>query len=125
MRVSGIDHVNISTQDVEASARFYADVLDLDPQIAAWGRMTPEQGRWLFDHEGQAIIHLRKFEADGSSTGPIDHVALKCSGMENMVARLKARGIDHRVNNMQFAGLKQIFVTDPHGISLELNFTGE
>ena len=45
--------------------------------------------------------------------------------MENMVARLKARGIDHRVNNMQFAGLKQIFVTDPHGISLELNFTGE
>src|SRR6185503_2222904 len=76
MRVSGIDHVNISTQDVEASARFYADVLDLDPRIAAGGRMTPEQGRWLFDHEGQAIIHLRKFEADGSSTGPIDHVAL-------------------------------------------------
>lgn len=124
MRVSGIDHVNINSPDIEASVRFYADVLDLDPRAASGGQ-SPDKGRWLFDHSGHPIIHLRKFDSGCASTGPIHHVAFTCAGMADMVERLQARGIDHRVNIMEFAGLRQVFVTDPHGILLELNFPGD
>jgi catechol 2,3-dioxygenase-like lactoylglutathione lyase family enzyme len=126
MRVNGIDHVNISTRDLDASAQFYADILGLEARVPAGMTDRPDilqMGRWLFDSNDNPIVHLRKFESDGTSTGPIDHVALACSGWDEILARIEAKGVEHQVNDGKYVGLRQIFVTDPHGVRLELNFS--
>ena len=61
----------------------------------------------------------------GSATGSIDHVALTCEGFAGTLERCEALGLDHRVNDRQFGDLRQIFVTDPNNVALELNFAGE
>lgn len=51
-------------------------------------------------------------------------MALKCSGYEELRAQLTRRGLEHRLNEVTAAGLRQIFVLDPNGVLLELNFFG-
>ena len=127
MQVRGLDHVNIIADDLDATARFYQQLLGLNLQSPAGG------GRWLHDAAGRPIIHLmahdprRHGTLDRKSmpTGSIDHVALACEGFAATIERCERLGIAHRVNDRQFADLRQIFVTDPNNVLLELNFAGD
>jgi catechol 2,3-dioxygenase-like lactoylglutathione lyase family enzyme len=133
MPVNGIDHVNIVTHDLEETAGFYAAVLGLErgeTPVAAMGF----SGAWMFDAQGQAIVHLVGYDparhgdrhrADAPNTGPVDHVALRCTGFTATLARLGELGLEHRVNDRKYAGLRQVFVTDPNRVSLELNFSAD
>lgn len=124
MRVNALDHVNIRTRDVTASARFYAELLDLEMRNGP-GPFAPEQVQWLCDHHGRAIIHLYRFDCAPGPTGPIHHVALNCSGKAEMLERLRKRGLEFQMPGMSAGGPSQVFIRDPHGILLELNFFGE
>lgn len=121
MRVNALDHINISTTDIASSARFYAELLDLDPRNSPTP-IPPEQVMWLYDHSGHPLIHLVKRDCAPGETGPIHHVALNCSGKDEVLARLRKLGIEPAVH--ENAALKRtlIFARDPHGIMLELNF---
>jgi catechol 2,3-dioxygenase-like lactoylglutathione lyase family enzyme len=123
MPVNGIDHINIRTTDVATSAKFYVDMFDFEfrrgPEIMGQGR------NWLYDIGGRPIIHFRVLEAGSDSTGPIDHIALKCQGKGQILERLRARGIEFAVTENLVPGLTQVFLKDPHGVALELNFTDE
>jgi catechol 2,3-dioxygenase-like lactoylglutathione lyase family enzyme len=129
MRVNALDHVNIIAADLEGTARFYAEVFGLERRNSP-PPLTPETAQWMFDDEGRAIIHInsldcpRTFARDvmPGPTGSIHHVALKCSGHEEMIARLDARGLAHQDNLVAAIGLRQIFTMDPNGVLLELNF---
>jgi catechol 2,3-dioxygenase-like lactoylglutathione lyase family enzyme len=118
MPVIGINHINIRTADIAASARFYVDVFDFEFRSIP---MSAGQANWLFDKNGQAIIHLRAMAVDSDSTGPIDHVALTCEGQAEIVERLSARGLAYSIFNVQ-PDLTLVLVKDPHGVMLELNF---
>lgn len=125
MPVLGVDHVNIRTTNVEASAQFYIDLLDFEFRHGpiVMGR----RGNWLYDKSGNAIIHFRVIESDAqsTSTGSIDHIALRCQGKADVLQRLKARNIEFKMAENLTPGITQIFLRDPHGISLELSFHGE
>lgn len=130
MIVQRLDHVNIITDRLAETARFYAELLDLEERDGP-PPLRPEQVRWMVDGEGQAILHLnsvdcpRAFDrnvAPGSETGAIHHVALRCTNFTEVKARLDARGADYRVNDVDSIGLKQIFTTDPNNVLIELNF---
>jgi hypothetical protein len=41
-----------------------------------------------------------------------------------VLARLKRRGLEHRLNEVTAVSLRQIFVLDPNAVLLELNFFG-
>jgi catechol 2,3-dioxygenase-like lactoylglutathione lyase family enzyme len=123
MRVNALDHVNIRTRDVAASARFYAELLDLEIRDVPMA-IAPEQAQWLYDCSGHAIIHLFKFDCDPGSTGAIHHVALNCDGKEELLERLKRRGLDFSVHEPA-QGPTLVFTRDPHGVLLELNFHGD
>ena len=124
MRVNALNHINISTADVASSARFYADLLDL--KISNGPMALPaDQVQWLYDHAGHALIHLVKRDCAPGSTGPIDHVALNCSGKDEVLARLRARDAEFAVHEIASSNLTLVFTRDPHGILLELNFLGE
>jgi len=55
-------------------------------------------------------------------TGPVHHVALDCSGFAAMEERLAALGLPYRTNHVAAVDLRQIFVRDPGGVLIELNF---
>jgi len=123
MQVSGLEHVNIHTDDIEASVRFYAEVLGLTARNAPMG-IAPEKARWLCDAEGRPIIHLFAGEVTPGPTGPIDHVALRCAGKAELLAALAARG--SKVDVFEASATHTlVFTRDPHGVLLELNFHDE
>jgi catechol 2,3-dioxygenase-like lactoylglutathione lyase family enzyme len=130
MIVERLDHVNIITNRLAETARFYAELLDLEERDGP-PPLMPKQVRWMYDSNGQAILHLnsvdcpRAFDrkvAPGAETGAIHHVALRCANFAEVQARLEARGAEYRVNDVPSIGLKQIFTADPNNVLLELNF---
>lgn len=131
MQVKGLDHVNIIAGDLDETARFYADLLGFrrgENPATAMGF----QGAWLIDADGRPIIHLMAWNAErhagldrGSATGSIDHVALACEDFAGTLARCEALGVAHSVNDRKYGDLRQIFVTDPNNVKLELNFAGD
>ncbi|MCK0127171.1 VOC family protein [Erythrobacter sp. F6033] len=133
MIVERLDHVNIITDRLSETATFYADLLDLEERDGP-PHMKPDQVRWMYDQNGIAILHLnsvdfpRKYDRNvdsGAETGAIHHVALRCTGFEEVTSRLDARGADYKINDMPSSGLRQIFTSDPNNVLLELNFFGE
>ena len=131
MRVAALDHVNIITADLEGTVRFYAELLELEPRDGP-PPLTHENARWMYDESGRAILHINTLECPraydrevrAGPTGALHHVALRCSGYEEVLARLNRRGIGHQLNDVAAAGLRQIFVLDPNQVLLELNFFG-
>ena len=123
MPVTGLNHVNIRKTDLANSAKFYVEVFDF---VYRQGPLVMgNQSNWLFDSRGAPIIHLRLMEPNSSTTGPIDHVALTCEGKAEILGRLQARDIKYAVAENVVPGVTQVFLTDPHGVPLELNFAGE
>jgi len=129
--VEALDHVNVITADLESSVRFYTELFGLEPRDGP-PPLTHENARWMYDAAGRAVIHLNSLdcarayerEVRAGPTGALHHVALRCSGYEELRARLVRRGLDHRINLVTTIGLRQIFVLDPNQVLLELNFFG-
>lgn len=129
MTVEALDHVNIVTPDLDRAERFYRDLLELETR-AAPPPLTHATARWMHDAGGRAVLHLnsldapRMFDRDMAAgpTGALHHVAFRCAGYADVVARIAILGIDHRLNTVPAAGLRQIFISDPDGVLLELNF---
>ncbi len=132
MKVNALDHVNIITADLDGTARFYGEVFDLSRRNAP-PPLTPDNAQWMYDDADRAIIHInsldcpRTYERDvmPGPTGSIHHVALNCSGYDDVTARLGARDLAYQVNMIEAVGLRQVFTMDPNGVLLELNFWGE
>ena len=131
MQVKGIDHVNIIAADLDETARFYESLLGLRPAKIP-NAPAGFDGRWLYDAAERPIIHLMAWNAErhagldrGSACGSIDHVALACEDFAGTVRRCQELGLEHRVNDRKFGELRQVFVTDPNDVTLELNFAGE
>ena len=129
MKVQALDHVNIIAADLDGTARVYAELFGLERRNAP-PPLTPDNAQWMFDDADRAIFHInsvdcpRAFEREVAPgpTGSIHHVALRCSGFDEMIARLDARGMERQVNLIEAIGLRQIFTMDPNGVLLELNF---
>jgi catechol 2,3-dioxygenase-like lactoylglutathione lyase family enzyme len=132
MKVEALDHVNIITDDLMGSAAFYSALLGLESR-AAPPPLTPETAVWMHDGEGRAIIHINSLDCvraydreivPGALTGALHHVALRLTGYEECLARLKAGGAAFQENFVAAIGLRQIFTADPNNVLLELNFFG-
>ncbi len=117
--ISGLDHVNIETLDLESSVQFYTRVLGLED---GWRPSFDVPGAWLYVGD-QPIVHLvvRDSINDGP-TGAIHHVALKASDLEATLQRLADAGVDYKKTVVPDLSVTQLFVTDPNGVMLELNF---
>jgi catechol 2,3-dioxygenase-like lactoylglutathione lyase family enzyme len=121
-----LNHFLILARDLEATRDFYVDVLGLSV-----GPRPPFKfpGYWLYLGE-RAVVHLaakggagaRPGAEAGSATGAIDHVAFEASGLADMVARLDRHGIARRHRKVPGQGLHQVFVQDPDGVTIELNY---
>ena len=127
--ILALDHVNIVAADLTASAQFYASVLGLEVRDAP-PPLTPQNARWLYDREGRAVIHLnsrdcpRRFDRTFGEgpTGSLHHVAFRCADFDGTLAHLTGLDIEVQTNAVPGARVRQIFLSDPDGVLLELNF---
>ncbi len=138
MRLS-LNHFSIRTTDLEASRHFYADVLGLTvgPRPA-----FQFPGLWMYhgDHAdvANAVVHLigidraepqgltnylgDRGEATLAGSGAVDHIAFFTEGLAEMQAHLRKLGVSCRERTVPSIGLHQMFLDDPCGVVIELNF---
>lgn len=130
MNVEALDHVNIITDKLDKTAEFYGELLGLVRKDAP-PPLTPKTAIWMFDAEDRAIIHINSLDCHraydreitpGELTGALHHVALRCSGYEEVKSRLDAMGAEYKENLVEAINLRQIFTPDPNNVLLELNF---
>jgi catechol 2,3-dioxygenase-like lactoylglutathione lyase family enzyme len=134
-----LNHFSIRTVDLDACERFYCGLLGLKKGPRP---PFPFPGLWLYagetDKYDNAAVHiigidrndpegLKKYLGDRDETslagsGAVDHVAFFATGLKETLERLKAHGIEGRERTVPVLGLHQVFIDDPNGIVVELNF---
>jgi catechol 2,3-dioxygenase-like lactoylglutathione lyase family enzyme len=120
--VGVLDHFNIRTGKLAETVRFYADVLGLEkgprPDFAF-------PGAWMYS-EGRPVVHLVDISATGEpqkpDSGVVHHVAFVSRGFDGMRARLAQTGMPFDARQVPGGELWQIFVRDPNGVMIELNY---
>jgi catechol 2,3-dioxygenase-like lactoylglutathione lyase family enzyme len=122
MSVGVLDHFNIRTRNLAETVRFYEDVLGLEkgprPNFAF-------PGAWMYS-EGKAVVHLVDIAATSEpqkpDSGVVHHVAFASRGFDDMKQRLKAKDMRFEARQVPGGELWQIFVDDPNGVLIELNY---
>jgi catechol 2,3-dioxygenase-like lactoylglutathione lyase family enzyme len=123
MPAEQLEHFTIECADIERTREFYCDLLGL---TAGFRPQMDFPGYWLYCG-GVPLAHLMKREpADRpkDTTGRLDHIAFKSVDPEKTLGAFRDRGIPYRENRLMDIGLLQVFVHDPDGLQIELNFHG-
>ena len=115
-----------------AAARFYAELFGLEPRDGP-PPLTHANAHWMYDAAGRAVLHINSLdcprtydrEVRPGPTGALHHVALQLPRLRgNAGAARRAAAWHHQLNEVTAVSLRQIFVLDPNGVLLELNFFG-
>jgi catechol 2,3-dioxygenase-like lactoylglutathione lyase family enzyme len=127
MKVLGINHINIvlTEEQLAPEIAFYAQILGLTPGYRA---PSTRNGAWLYSAYNEvAVIHLSVIGADENVSGEnhFHHVAFTCTGVDATLKLLTDNAITHRFEQRNAPAMTQVFLADPVGIRLELNFPGE
>ena len=140
-----LDHVNIVTKNIAETIRFYTEVLGMK-KAPLPGGMISEKNAFICDDNGDAVLHVQGVDPadpqptlesirrrlgtlrpsielrDLEGSASIEHVAFACNDYDALKDRLGKQGLEMRFNEVPQMALRQIFVNDPNGITLELNF---
>lgn len=121
MAVDALQHINIHAVDLERSKAFYVRVLGLTvgprPPVAS-------VGYWLY-LDAQPVVHLVERQpatALQGPTGAIDHVAFHGTDLDDLRRVLQGDGIPYEERIIPRDQSVQVFVHDPDGVKIELNF---
>lgn len=135
MPLHRLQHVLIQTTDLAGTVRWWEEVLGLV------SGPHPDFGfpvAWLY-LEGEDVLHLTEGGAKVSSnrqsylsqhshaergTGVLDHVAFHATGLAEVTARLRRLGVPFTSRRAHAQALFQLFLFDPNGLKVELNFPG-
>lgn len=123
MRISGLDHYNIATADLDRARRFYTEVVGFrDGDRPPFGK----PGAWMYlgDH---ALLHIgtTRMPATRGKSDSFDHVAFRAAGLDEIRARLREQKIYFEEFSVPARNLHQVFFRDPDGNEIELLFGGE
>ena len=123
-----MSHVAIKTDDLQRTIRFYTEVLGMH---VAERPPFEFPGAWVGTEEGGAIIHLYGGEPALDTGGQpfvgsaaVAHFALNATGFADFRRRFAERGLDWREQAIPAIRVWQLFVYDPNGVMVELNFDG-
>ena len=134
MPISHIEHFLIAADDIDATRDWYARVLGMT------SGPHPDFGfpvHWMYLGEVD-IVHIgpsakganeiqKKFlgrtsENKGEGTGALDHIAFRATGLKQMLQHLRSEGIAFSQRRANGQALFQLFLYDPNGVKIELNY---
>jgi catechol 2,3-dioxygenase-like lactoylglutathione lyase family enzyme len=133
MPLSHIEHFLVQTGSIAKTRDWYVRVLGL--------REGPHPDFkfpvcWLYIGD-RDVVHVTEGGKDVSEnrkryvgqqsealegSGVVDHIAFRATGLREMVAHLKSLGVDFRQRQVNDQGLYQLFLFDPNGVKIELNY---
>ena len=137
-----LNHFSIRSLEIEKTTEFFSKVLGLTvgprPEF-------PFPGVWLYNGDenswSNAVLHLIAIdkndpnglkqylgERDASSlhgSGAVDHIAFFATGLEEKIALLKSMKTPYRERTVPVLKLHQIFLDDPNGVVIELNYPAQ
>lgn len=137
-----LNHFSIRTTDLNSTRTFYEGALGLTvgPRPA-----FPFPGVWLYNGAhtdvANAMVHvvgidfndpegLKQYLGDRDisslrGSGAVDHIALFATGLQAKLENLTKLGIAVRERTVPSIGLHQLFLDDPNGVVIELNYPAE
>lgn len=142
MAINKLDHYSVRTSMVDRSINFYRNALGL-----VSGQRPPFDfpGAWLYNVDdngkivGNSVVHIVGMSSDSNSglneylgakslmpqvgSGALDHIAFTSFKILEMHTRLALHEINYRERKVPAMELHQIFLEDPDGITIELNYS--
>jgi catechol 2,3-dioxygenase-like lactoylglutathione lyase family enzyme len=142
MPIGRLDHYSIRTLDVEASRRFYTEVMGFE---VGFRPAFDFPGLWLYNGarypQSFGVVHIvgiDRSNPDGlkaylgdrdldslNGTGTVDHMAFTATGLMEMRSRLTTHRIRYRERTVPDLGIHQVFFEDPSEVTIELNYPAE
>ena len=131
MPLTKMEHYLVLTDDIDGTRDFYCNALGMQvgprPPLAF-------PGYWLYVGE-TPCIHIGEwatYTAHSNSqripvttpapgTGPVDHIAFNGDDFDEILARLRKHGVTAHINRVPGGALRQLFLTDPNGVKIEIN----
>lgn len=134
MPIRELNHFFVRALDLEATRRFYTEILGFEvmprpdfPFPGYWmgvnGAIQVHVGPSNIPNRQAYYLGTKDDAADGQS-GVIDHVAFLAEDPAAFVERFRERGIEFRPRHLPESNLYQLFIRDPNGVMIELNFFG-
>lgn len=135
MSLSNLDHCSIRTVKLDETRDFFVDVLGM---IDGDRPDFDFPGNWLYV-DGKPVVHLVGIDPDDPSglieylggdidadslqgSGAFDHLAFRAKNPGKLIKTLEANGIKYRERKVPDLDLFQLFIVDPNGITVELNY---
>jgi len=129
--VSALEHVTIRCAQLQRTRDFYVDLMGLtDGERPNF----PFRGYWLY-LGGIPVVHLVEATDTAGAwgrdivipnpeegTGSFDHVAFKGDDFQAMRTKLQKAGMTFKERVVPGGRLSQLFVPDPEGVLVEINF---
>ena len=139
MPIGKLDHFSIRTLDIDASRRFYTEVMGFREGFRPPFKFP---GLWLYNDvpypDSYGVVHiigvdpgdpegLKEYLGDRDleslkGTGTVDHMAFNATGLAEIRERLKRHDIAYRERTVPSLGIHQVFFEDPSSVTIELNF---
>ena len=126
-----MEHYLVITEDIERTKTFYCEALGMRV-----GFRPPLEfpGYWLYVGD-TPCIHIAEWKTytahserhgipvsrPAPGTGAFDHIAFNAEDFDETLARLERHGVKAGQNVVTGAPLKQLFLTDPNGVKIEIN----
>ncbi len=134
MPLSHLEHFLIQTADIEATRDWYVNVLGFHegphPDFkfpVVWLYLGDRdvvhltQGGKNISENRKAYLGQQSEAVHGS--GVLDHVAFRCTGLREMMEHLQKSKVEFRRRMVSDQDLFQLFLMDPNGLKVELNYS--
>jgi catechol 2,3-dioxygenase-like lactoylglutathione lyase family enzyme len=133
MPLSHIEHFLLQTTEMEKTRKWYVEVLGMrvgpnpDFKFPVFWLYLGDKDVVHVTEGGQGVSeNRRKYvgqQSDAASgTGVVDHIAFRATGLREMIAHLKSLKVDFKQRQVDDQGLYQLFMFDPNGVKIELNY---
>ena len=134
MAIVDLNHYFVRANDLEQTRAFYTEVLGFEQMPRP---NFPFPGYWL-GTGGKIQVHMGPHDIPNRETyylgtsahaardqsGVVDHIAFLADDPGGFVERFKEKGIEFRPRFLPDSNLYQLFIRDPNGLMIELNFFG-
>jgi catechol 2,3-dioxygenase-like lactoylglutathione lyase family enzyme len=121
MSVEAMNHFTVLSDDLEATRKFYVDLLGF--KVGARPSFD-FPGWWLYVGE-RPLLHVihRDHLPEGERGGVLDHMAFSANDLPATIKLLKREKIDYDLRRIAGGGIWQLFFHDPCGAKVEFDFS--
>jgi catechol 2,3-dioxygenase-like lactoylglutathione lyase family enzyme len=138
MPINKLAHYSVRTTDIEASRHFYTRILGFREGFRPAFKFP---GIWLYQGEDETdygVVHIVGIDPNDPEgltaylgdkdvgalhgSAAVDHLAFLATNLADMRSTLHREEISFRERTVPDLGLHQVFLEDPSGVTIELNF---